>query len=647
MNSIYRPGIRGRLFLAFGALSALTLLASSIGWISHNRLGDELNTVVEESIYALSLMADLKEQGATVTSIAPTLMAAKDDDTRVKIWQGLQRNMGTMIGLLPGLSDVSQNSESENVLYEQIETLKHTLRELDGKVYARIAIQNDKLSENQRLRWVASGFLSDIDTLIENVQLNLRSRFDQDLPNSDIVINNFGEKAITTISTNLQVLYRMKADVNLLINLVDRAQHLPDLNSLIAIEIHSEEVIERINIDLHRLAGLPGVQGLKQTVVNIVFLTRGENNMFSIRRQERAAIESGKLLLNQVQVDLRLLNRQIGEQVDKIELAAQVAASNAQITIKKGQMWMLSMAGASFILSIIVVWLYVGRNMVARITSLDACMRSIADGNLEQDVPVQGSDEIGAMARSLRSFRDQLTDMQEELVQAGKLAALGQLSAGIAHEINQPLSAIGHYSHNGLRLIKSGRLEDTEKNLNQISNLTKRATTIITRLKSLARKQEENLVVVDLRTVMENVLLMFEGDEVRKNTTVEVNFEQQRNEVLADPVQLEQVIINLFTNALDAITGGPEKNINIDCLHKAGNIEIHVRDNGPGIDSELRGHIFEPFFTTKRIGQNLGLGLTISYNIIKNFGGKLIADGDQNSGACFCIRLPEYLGNTL
>ena len=646
MSDAFRLGIRGRLFLAFGALSALTLLASSIGWISHNRLGDELNTVVEENILALGLMANLKEQGATITSIAPTLMAAKDDDTRQQIWRKLNANLVNMLKLLPKLSDVTDIHQAENVLFDQIEIVKKTLLELDANVQRRLTIQNDKLSENQRLRWVASSFLNDIDTLIQDVQLNLRSRFNQDLPNSDIVTNNFGKNAITAISSDLQILYRIKADVNLLISLVDRAQHLPDLSSLIATEIHSEEVIERISNDLHPVGGLHGVQGLKQTVVNIVFLTKGDNNMFTIRRQERAAIEAGTLLLNQIRGDLRMLNQLIGNQVDATELAAQSAAKNAQITIQRGQMWMLSMAGASLLLSIFIVWLYVGRNMVARITRLDACMRSIADGNLDEEVPVDGRDEIGAMARSLLSFRNQLTDMQGELVQAGKLAALGQLSAGIAHEINQPLSAIGHYSHNGLRLIKSGRLADTEKNLTHISDLTRRATTIITRLKSMARKQEENLVVVDLRVVVENVLAMFEGNEVLKKTTVELNFEQQRNEVLADPIQLEQVLLNLFTNALDAITDSPEKIIHIACFHRADSIEIHVQDSGPGIEEGLRSQIFDPFFTTKPLGHGLGLGLSISYNIIQNLGGKLIVETGRESGASLCIRLPKFLGGT-
>ncbi|WP_322786155.1 sensor histidine kinase [Marinobacterium jannaschii] len=455
-------------------------------------------------------------------------------------------------------------------------------------------------------------------------------------------MNNYGQDAIRTINADLQRLYRIKADVSLLINLVDRAQHLPDLNSLIATQSHSDEIISRIQKDLRAVDKLHGIQPLKQTIVNIVFLTRGENNMFTIRSAERAVLRDGQLLLGQIRGDLDTLNQLIAVQTGQAEEAAQSSAETAQVTIKQGRIWILSMVALSLLFSILIVWLYVGRNMVARISSLDASMRAIAGGNLNEQVKVKGSDEIGTMARSLISFRDQLASLQEELVQAGKLAALGQLSAGIAHEINQPLSAIGHYSRNGIRLLDAGRLEETGKNLNQISNLTKRATTIITRLKSLARKQQNNLIAVDIRQVVDNVLQMVENDEIRKLTRIEVDYQQEQRQVSADPIQLEQVVLNLVTNALDAIAEQPVKTINIDCQPHNDMLQIVVRDNGPGISQELREQIFDPFFTTKPRGQSLGLGLAISYNIIKSFGGRLTVENQSASGALFRIQLPEY-----
>ncbi len=642
MQSSYRLGIRGRFFLAFGALSAFILLASIVNWVSYNRLGNELNSVVEGNIRTLGVIADLKEAGTKITLVAPNLLAATDEQGRHKISEELNLNITNMTDLLSKISSVTQDNAAQQIHLKQTEVLKVTLAELDSNVSQTQEIQQRKVSANQRLRWVASRFLTEINTLTENVQLDLFSRINQDLPDSWMVIANFSKKSISEINAELQILYRIKADTNLLISLVDRAQHLPDLNSLIATQIHAEEIAQRIQHDLKTVKDLQGIQPLKQTVENIVFLTRGDNNMFTLRSKERAIQESGQLLLTQVREKLDHLNQLIAIQTDKTEKAAQSSVNNARETISTGRTWMLLMVTASLLFSILVVWLYVGRNMVARITSLDASMRSIANGNLEEQVQVKGNDEIGAMARSLVSFRDQLSTFQEERVQAGKLAALGQLSAGIAHEINQPLSAIGHYAHNGLRLLHAGRLQETEKNLNQISNLTKRATTIIKRLKSLARTQQDNLVIVDLQHVVDNVLLMLEGDEVRKLTTIDVIFHTQNNQVFADPVQLEQVVLNLVTNALDAIATQPKKLIRIECQRNNDRLEIYVRDNGAGVSKELRENIFEPFFTTKRRGQSLGLGLSISFNIINNFGGKLTVDDDSGSGASFCIQLPEY-----
>ncbi len=647
MSSSHRLGIRGRFFIAFGVLCALTLLTSIVSWVSYNRLGDELSQVVEVNIQTLSLMADLKERGTKITLLAPTLLAAKDDQSRQRIWKELTPNITTMTNLLPEISASTQDQKTQTALFEQIDTIKAILSDLDSNVLGKFELQEQKRAENQRLRWISSSFISEINELTDDSQRNLFSYYNQESPDSWIIMNSYGQEATNTINADLQRLYRIKADVNLLINLVDRAQHLPDLNSLIATQTHSDEIILRIKQDIQAVDNVLGIQGLKQTIVNIVFLTRGDNNMFRIRSKERVILNSGQLLLTQMREELDSLNELIAEQTEKTEKAAQISADNAKATIKKGRIWMLLMTAASLLFSILIVWLYVGRNMVARITSLDRSMRSISNGNLDEQVPIKGDDEITAMARSLISFRDQLTTLQEELVQAGKLAALGQLSAGIAHEINQPLAAIGHYSHNGLRFLNAGRMEDTEKNLNQISNLTKRATIIITRLKSLARNQPINLVVVDLQRVVDNVLLMLAGDEVRKLTRIEVSFQKHVNLVKADPVQLEQVVLNLMTNALDAINNQPEQRINIDCQHNGDRLEIHVRDSGPGISREMRKQIFEPFFTTKRRGQSLGLGLSISYNIIKNFGGKLTVEDDSNNGASFCIQLPEYQSNEL
>lgn len=620
-------GIRGRSFLAFAVLTVFTLLASSVGWVSYNRIEDELSRVVQVNMSSLKLMTDLKEYGTSVTVRAPTLLAAKDEASQQAIWNDLNLDVEAMLNRL---AKVAPENAEQIALVAQIKTLREPLEGLNQNITDQLKVEKQKQIFGENLRWQASTFVSDIDNLIQTAQRNWSNRFDYNTP------------PVPFVDDSLQVLYRVKADFNLLANLIDRVQHLPDLSSLIAIRIHSGEVIDSLNKDLGRLQSLQGYKTLRQSVTDLMLLAQGTNNIFSIRRKERDIKEVGELQLAKIRKDFTTLNTLLSEQSTQAELATQAAAQNVQATIKQGRIWSIFLVGGSLLFSILIVWLYIGHNIVGRITKLNTAMRSIAKGNLEQDIPITGNDEIGAMARSLQSFRDQLSTLQEELVQSGKLAALGQLSAGIAHEINQPLSAIRHYTHNSSRLIEMGRLKEAEENLTHINLLTKRIISTITQLKLLAKGQQDNVVVVDVKQAIGNAMLMLSGHKVLAETKLEVCDSIENHQVYADPVQLEQVIVNLVTNALDAVSENNQKLIQITVEHSEDTVDIKVSDNGKGIAKELRAQVFDTFFTTKKRGQNLGLGLSISYNIVKNFGGQLSIDTEQETGASFSLQLPRY-----
>jgi two-component system C4-dicarboxylate transport sensor histidine kinase DctB len=620
-------GIRGRSFLAFAVLTVFTLLASSVGWVSYNRIEDELSRVVQVNMSSLKLMTDLKEYGTSVTVRAPTLLAAKDEASQQAIWNDLKLDVEAMLNRL---AKVAPENAEQIALVAQIKTLREPLEGLNQNITDQLKVEKQKQIFGENLRWQASTFVSDIDNLIQTAQRNWSNRFDYNTP------------PVPFVDDSLQVLYRVKADFNLLANLIDRVQHLPDLSSLIAIRIHSGEVIDSLNKDLDRLQSLQGYKTLRQSVTDLMLLAQGTNNIFSIRRKERDIKEVGELQLAKIRKDFTTLNTLLSEQSTQAELATQAAAQNVQATIKQGRIWSIFLVGGSLLFSILIVWLYIGHNIVGRITKLNTAMRSIAKGNLEQDIPITGNDEIGAMARSLQSFRDQLSTLQEELVQSGKLAALGQLSAGIAHEINQPLSAIRHYTHNSSRLIEMGRLKEAEENLTHINLLTKRIISTITQLKLLAKGQQDNVVVVDVKQAIDNAMLMLSGHKVLAETKLEVCDSIENHQVYADPVQLEQVIVNLVTNALDAVSENNQKLIQITVEHSEDTVDIKVSDNGKGIAKELRAQVFDTFFTTKKRGQNLGLGLSISYNIVKNFGGQLSIDTEQETGASFSLQLPRY-----
>lgn len=212
---------------------------------------------------------------------------------------------------------------------------------------------------------------------------------------------------------------------------------------------------------------------------------------------------------------------------------------------------------------------------------------------------------------------------RKELIHAAKLAVLGQMSAGINHELNQPLAAIRSYTDNGKQFLQKGQLENAMWNLEQIGELTERMAQIGIQLKLFSRKSSGMIVVVPLHGVIDGALEILKPSLRKEAIGLTVDIRPDNLEVRANHVLLQQVLVNLISNAMQAIEGQKLKKILIDCHAVDDKVVIAVQDNGPGVSPEHRHDIFEPFFTTKKTGQGLGLGLTISDRIIRDFGGQI------------------------
>ncbi|WP_135076647.1 ATP-binding protein [Terasakiella sp. SH-1] len=228
---------------------------------------------------------------------------------------------------------------------------------------------------------------------------------------------------------------------------------------------------------------------------------------------------------------------------------------------------------------------------------------------------------------------------QDELIQAGKLAALGQMAAGITHEMNQPLTAIRSYSDNATVLLDRGRLDDVHSNLQQISDLCARLGKISGQLKVFSRKTPSEKEPISLSKVINETLALLESSAKMGNVTIHNEIGKQDIMVLGEPIRLEQVLINILRNALDAMADQSEATIWISCQTTQTRVSILIRDTGPGFKEEELDRIFDPFFTTKEVGKGLGLGLSISSRIIQDFGGVLKAHNHVDGGAVFTIEL--------
>ncbi len=260
-------------------------------------------------------------------------------------------------------------------------------------------------------------------------------------------------------------------------------------------------------------------------------------------------------------------------------------------------------------------------------------MQIEAQAELERRVEERTSD--------LARVNLQLRQTQADLIQAGKLAGLGQMSAALSHEFNQPLAAAKTYADSATMLIDRDRISEARDNLGRISNLIDRMASISRHLRNFARKPNEKLGAIAIEDVVEETLEIVSARLGTADATLIIDLQPALPSVRGGPVRLQQVLVNILTNACDAVEGLDDRKIELSARKASGSVVIEIGDRGPGVPPAIMQRIFDPFFTTKGVGKGLGLGLSISYNIIKDFGGSLTVGQRDGGGALFRIELLE------
>ncbi len=236
----------------------------------------------------------------------------------------------------------------------------------------------------------------------------------------------------------------------------------------------------------------------------------------------------------------------------------------------------------------------------------------------------------------------ELREKQEQLVQAGKLATLGELTTGVAHELNNPLNNIGLFIGNIIDLIELGKAEPQHilHELRSAMQQVHKATEIISLLRTFGRAASVSREPVVINQVIQRAISLVQEQLRLRQIEVKLHFPAEDVVLIGNAIQIEQVFINLLTNARDAMAHVTCKVITIECTTKADIVDISFRDTGPGIPAGLEQRIFDPFFTTKEVGAGTGLGLSITYGIIKEHQGTIAVENHPGEGALFLIQLP-------
>ncbi len=314
------------------------------------------------------------------------------------------------------------------------------------------------------------------------------------------------------------------------------------------------------------------------------------------------------------------------------------------------------------VLFLLIILYFSTTRIIKPLQRMVSATHQIADGDLNHKVEIRSQDEIGELASAFNQMTEklksankelvdwgmtlekkveertrELVEMQARLIQSEKLASLGKLAAGIAHEINNPLGGVLIYTH----LL----LEDTDKDSNQYENLKKivkqttRCKDIVKGLLEFSRPKEPEMVPTDIHEILNRALAIFEPQALFQNIKVQKEFLEVPR-VIADGSQLQQVFTNIISNAAEAMAGSGILTIRTSLEKETGLIKIDFSDTGHGIKPEDMKRLFEPFFTTKEVGKGTGLGLAISYGIVQKHQGSIEVRSEIGKGSTFTIILP-------
>ena len=381
---------------------------------------------------------------------------------------------------------------------------------------------------------------------------------------------------------------------------------------------------------------------------------------------------------------------------------AEEASRASSSAVSTGMVVLMVLNAFNIIGAVVLGWIFVGRHLIRRLTGLAASMRSMAEGNLEVPVEVRGNDEVTDMAEALEVFRrhalevqrlnlvEKLADelkgknaeleqtlkdlktAQHQVIMQEKLASLGQLTAGIAHEIKNPLNFVNNFSEVSGELIEEARevlgeigeqvpedardeiggiLDDLTANLQKINQHGKRADGIVHSMLEHSRSQSGERRAVDLNALLKQYADLayhaMRAKDQQFNLTWEEDLDAGMGEVEVVPQDLSRVFLNLITNACQATLervrnsdGDYDPRIRLSSKREDRQAEFRIRDNGPGIPQDMIKKIFEPFVTTKPTGEGTGLGLSLSQDIVAQHGGVMGVESEPGSFTEFWITLP-------
>ncbi len=288
----------------------------------------------------------------------------------------------------------------------------------------------------------------------------------------------------------------------------------------------------------------------------------------------------------------------------------------------------------------ILIALFLSKTITNPTLKLKILAEQISMGKLDKHIEIKSRDEIGDLARTFNLMTRKLKISQDQLIQSEKLSAMGQLSAGLAHELNSPLTGLISL----IRKYRDKAEKDSEEHshMKLMSRACEHMAKIVKDFGSLSRKSKGQFIELNINDIIESTLSFIASQFKLKAIKIHKEYADELPEIRGNKTELQQVVLNILTNAKDSIHEGGDLHIKTNISEDKNNLIMQFIDNGYGIKTKYLSKIFDPFFTTKPHGEGVGLGLSVAYGIIKNHGGDIKVSSEFSKGTSFSVFLPAY-----
>ena len=701
--------ISTRLYLGIACAVSVTFVASLVGWFSFGEVGRIQNRVNEGSVPALAAAFGVAQQSGALVAAAPRVVAASNPRELAQITGRIVRDRRTFETQLAELARRGEDGDDDRSerLGELGAALSANIQEVLGAVLQRFALTNLR----EELRAELSGLVAEltgilvpaIDNQLFFAMTGYRSLDAAPAPREI----HFSEREFTRYRRESELL----ADATAGAGILETMLNTEDASLLEPLRDRFEANARGINRHLNMLGDPELEVELRPRFARLIDLGIGmERTLFELRAQE-LELEGNQreLLARNRDLALSLVAEAEGLVGAASESAREATLASAR-AILTGQNLLFGLSIISIVGAVLIAWLYVGRVVVSRLQHLSERMRRMADGDLEEQVEMEGRDEVADMASALEVFRrhalevqrlnlveklagelqdknsqleDTLSDLnkaQDQIVTQEKLAALGELTAGVAHEIRNPLNFVKNFSESSVELIdemleemrdaigKTGEDADKEQqelideiagdvtdNLKRIIEHGARADRIVESMLMMGRDAGERMETDVNEMIDEHARLAYHSaraTDTNFRMEIEQDFDPNAGQIDAVRADLGRVFLNMVGNACHATDarrraveaeGGPRFDpvLRLTTRGMEDSVEIRLRDNGTGIPPEVIDKIFNPFFTTKPTDQGTGLGLALSSDIVRQHGGIIEVKSEPGEYTEMIVQLPR------